>query len=65
MTYELDVVNTEYIEHDGPVSSGDITRDGRVLPVNVNVNVRGRLHLRMANIGRLVDTKAAKTGDYN
>ena len=57
MTYELDVVYTEYVEHDTSIQAGNMTRDGAVRPVDVNTVLKGRLHLRMANVGHPADPK--------
>ena len=57
VTYELDVVYTEYVEHETPLQAGDMTRDGAIRPVDVNTVLKGRLHLRMANVGHPADPK--------
>ena len=57
VTYELDVVFTEYVEHESTMPAGDVTRDGSVRPIDVNSMLRGRLHLRMANVGHPADPK--------
>lgn len=51
VTYELDVVFTEYVEHDGLLPAGDMTRDAASRPVDVSTLLKGRLHLRLANVG--------------
>ena len=61
VTYELDVMSTEYIEHE-LLPSGDLTRDGSVRPVDVSTVLKGRLHLRMANIGYPADSKLTRSG---
>ena len=61
MTYELDVMATEYIEHDSALA-GDMTRDGAPLPVDVNTLLKGRLHLRLANVGHPADHKLTRAG---
>lgn len=62
MTYELDVINTEYIEHDEGTILPDPVRDGNPLPVDVNTILKGKLHLRMANIGHPADHKLTRAG---
>lgn len=62
VTYELDVMATEYIEHESTIPAGDLTQDGRVLPVDVRTVRKGRLHLRLANVGHPADNKFSKTG---
>ena len=57
VTYELDVVYTEYVEHETAIQAGDMTRDGSVRPIDVNTVLKGRLHLRMANVGHPADPK--------
>ncbi len=61
-THELDVVSTEYVEGESVIPSGDLSRDGGVRPVEVNTVLKGRLHLRMANIGHPVDPDLSRTG---
>ena len=62
VTYELDIMATEYIEHEAAIPAGDVTQDGRILPVDVRTVRKGRLHLRLANVGHPVDNKLAKGG---
>jgi len=54
-TFELDIISTEYQEEVGGASAdpGAATRPASVLSVP-----RGKLHLRMANLGHPVDPKA-------
>ncbi|XP_078617317.1 nephrocystin-4-like isoform X2 [Branchiostoma floridae x Branchiostoma japonicum] len=54
VTHELDIITTEYSE-DTPTLTGDLTRGGSVRPVGVSTVLKGRLHLRMANVGHLQD----------
>ncbi|XP_070560469.1 nephrocystin-4-like isoform X2 [Ptychodera flava] len=61
VTQELDVITTEYTE-DSPALTGDMTRGGSVRPVGVTTILKGRLHLRMANIGYPMDMKMIKPG---
>lgn len=63
-TYELDVVLMEYEDDLTSNMTGDLHRGGSVRPVGVNTLVKGRLHLRMANVGHLPDMKATKQGKY-
>ena len=51
MTYELDVISTEYADDVTPNLTGDLTRSGSVRPVGVFTALKGRLHLRLANCG--------------
>ncbi len=62
MTHELDIVSTEYVEGESVIPSGDLARDGGVRPVEVNTVLKGRLHLRLANIGRPGDPVLGRTG---
>ncbi|KAL4221030.1 Nephrocystin-4 [Mactra antiquata] len=55
-TFELDVISTEYQE-DPNLSHGE-SGAGGVRPANVQSVVRGKLHLRLANVGHPVDPKA-------
>lgn len=57
----MDVVSTEYVEHETAVTAGDLTKDGSVRPVDVNTILKGRLHLRMANVGHQSETKLSKS----
>lgn len=59
-TFELDVISTEYQE-DLNLAHAE-SGAGGVLPANVHSVVRGKLHLRMANIGHPVDPKANTAG---
>ena len=61
VSYELDVMFTEYVEHESLIPAGDVTRDGSVRPVDVSTMLKGRLHLRLANVGYPVE-KPLKTG---
>nr|XP_006819889.1 PREDICTED: nephrocystin-4-like [Saccoglossus kowalevskii] len=62
VTHELDVITTEYTE-DSPALTGDLTRGGSVRPVGVTTILKGRLHLRMANIGHPIEVKLLKAGN--
>ncbi|WAR15221.1 NPHP4-like protein, partial [Mya arenaria] len=55
-TFELDVISTEYQED--PNLAHPDSGAGGVRPANVFSIPRGKLHLRMANIGHPVDPKA-------
>lgn len=59
----MDVITTEYIEHE-MVASGDVTRDGSLMPTEVNTLVKGRLHLRLGNVGYPLDAKLSKTSKF-
>ncbi|XP_062315701.1 nephrocystin-4-like isoform X2 [Osmerus eperlanus] len=50
-TYELEVINTEYISEEAVVTGGDLTRRKGVTPINVLTVVKGKLHMRMGNVG--------------
>ncbi|XP_045161165.2 nephrocystin-4-like isoform X2 [Mercenaria mercenaria] len=58
-TFELDVVSTEYQE-DPNLAHGEAGAGG-VRPANVQSVVRGKLHLRLANIGHPADPKSTTT----
>ena len=60
-TFELEVISTEYPE-DPNLSRGEAGQAGGVKPANVHSCLRGKLHLRIANIGHPVDPKALATG---
>ena len=59
-TFELDVVQTEYQED--PNLAHSEAGAGGIRPANVQINVRGKLHLRLANIGHPADPKGTTTG---
>jgi nephrocystin-4 len=61
-TFELDVISTEYQE-DPNLAHGEAGAGG-VRPANVQSVVRGKLHLRLANIGHPTDPKSTNTGIY-
>ncbi len=56
MSYELDIFSTEYIERE-IVPSGDLTRNGSMQASDSSTVVKGRLHLRLGNVGHIPDTK--------
>uniref|UniRef100_A0A9L0S9A6 Nephrocystin 4 n=1 Tax=Equus caballus TaxID=9796 RepID=A0A9L0S9A6_HORSE len=56
VSHELEVVATEY-EQDTMVVSGDVTGFGSVKPIGVHTVVKGRLHLTLANVGRLCEQR--------
>lgn len=64
VTYELDVMATEYLEAEVPVQAGDVTREGVVRPVDVRNILKGRLHLRLASVGHAGDGNMARTGRF-
>ena len=53
MTYELDVVTTEYSED----TIAEPTKGDTVNPVGVQAILKGRLHIRLGNIGYPIDPK--------
>ena len=61
VTYELDVVATDYSELESTVPSGHPNLDGLSISPDdtplVTPTLRGRLHLRMANVGQLAEKK--------
>ncbi len=61
MTYELDVISTEYVEPESVVQSGDLSREVQRPVENRHIH-KGRLHLRLANVGYQADPKLARTG---
>uniref|UniRef100_A0A4W3GL56 Nephrocystin 4 n=1 Tax=Callorhinchus milii TaxID=7868 RepID=A0A4W3GL56_CALMI len=50
VTHELEVITTEFSQ-DAPMPSGDLTRHGAVKPFGVTTLTKGRLHMRLGNIG--------------
>ena len=62
VTHELDIVSTEYVEGESVIPSGDLSRDGGIRPVEVNTILKGRLHLRVANVGHPADPSLSRTG---
>ena len=62
-TFELEVISTEYPE-DPNLAHGEAGQAGGVRPANVQSCLRGKLHLRIANIGHPVDPKATMGGTY-
>ena len=51
VTYELDIMSSEVSESRGNSYTGDLNRGGSIRPVGVHTSLRGKLHLRLANIG--------------
>ena len=62
VTYELDIISQDIIDPEGITTAGDPLRDGSVLPAAVSQIIKGRLHLRMANIGHFSEGKLSKAG---
>ncbi|XP_072022580.1 nephrocystin-4-like [Amphiura filiformis] len=61
VTHELDIITTEYSD-DSSAMTGDLMRSGSVRPVGVTPILKGRLHLRLANIGHSAEAKVLKAG---
>ncbi|XP_029434862.1 nephrocystin-4 isoform X2 [Rhinatrema bivittatum] len=61
VSHELEIITTEY-EQDLMVMSGDMTRQGTVKPIGVHTVVKGRLHLRMGNVGHVSENKLRNSG---
>ncbi|XP_015192646.2 nephrocystin-4 isoform X1 [Lepisosteus oculatus] len=59
--HELEVITTDYFQ-DSMALSSNISQHGSIKPVEVSTVVRGRLHLRLGNIGHHVNLKARRTG---
>ncbi|XP_066546868.1 nephrocystin-4 [Amia ocellicauda] len=60
ITHQLEVITTEYSQ-DSMVLSGDTSRHGSIRPIDVSTVVKGRLHLRMGNVGHLPDQNLKRT----
>ncbi|XP_075695596.1 nephrocystin-4 [Rhinoderma darwinii] len=56
VSHELEVITTEY-EQETMAMSGDISKQGVVKPIGVHTVIKGRLHLRMGNVGRVSDQR--------
>ncbi|XP_067826754.1 nephrocystin-4 [Heptranchias perlo] len=52
VSHELEVITTEYAP-DVPMPLADITKHGTVKPYGVTTIIKGRLHLRLGNVGHL------------
>ncbi|XP_014676311.1 PREDICTED: nephrocystin-4-like, partial [Priapulus caudatus] len=66
VSHELDVVTTEHAEDADDPRGFTMTRGGGgVHPLGSHTALRGRLHLRLANIGHTVDTRTLAMGDIN
>uniref|UniRef100_UPI00398E988F nephrocystin-4 isoform X2 n=1 Tax=Pristiophorus japonicus TaxID=55135 RepID=UPI00398E988F len=50
VSHELEVITTDYAQ-DAPMSLVDITKHGAVKPYGVMTATKGRLHLRLGNVG--------------
>ncbi|XP_071477483.1 nephrocystin-4-like, partial [Diadema antillarum] len=59
VTHEVDIMTTEHSDEDY-VLTGDLQRGGSIRPVGSKNVTRGRLHLRLANVGHQVDAKLVK-----
>ncbi|KAG7472796.1 hypothetical protein MATL_G00112680 [Megalops atlanticus] len=60
ITHELEVVTTEYLQ-DAMVVSGDAPGRTAVSPINAFTTVKGRIHLRMGNVGHPADQNLKKS----
>eukprot|EP00062_Callorhinchus_milii_P012724 gi/632960062/ref/XP_007895981.1/ PREDICTED: nephrocystin-4 isoform X2 [Callorhinchus milii] len=56
VTHELEVITTEFSQ-DAPMPSGDLTRHGAVKPFGVTTLTKGRLHMRLGNIGHVSEQR--------
>ncbi|KAM3920977.1 nephrocystin-4 [Leptodactylus fuscus] len=56
VSHELEVITTEY-EQETVAMSGDISKQGVIKPIGVHTVIKGQLHLRMGNIGRVADQR--------
>ncbi|XP_068699711.1 nephrocystin-4-like [Montipora foliosa] len=61
VAHELDVVSSEYSE-ESPALAGDMVHTGSVRPLGIKAAVEGKLHLRVANIGHLMEGTNRKIG---
>ncbi|XP_048206092.1 nephrocystin-4 isoform X2 [Perognathus longimembris pacificus] len=61
VSHELEVVATEY-EQEMMVVSGDLVGFGAVKPIGVHTVVKGRLHLTLANVGHVDESRASGSG---
>ncbi|XP_051895558.1 nephrocystin-4 [Pristis pectinata] len=57
VSHELDVVSTDYAP-DVPMSLSDFTNHGAVKPNGVTTVTKGRLHLRLGNVGHQSELRA-------
>ncbi|KAF6016808.1 NPHP4 [Bugula neritina] len=57
VSYELDIMSSEVSEDKSTSYTGDLSRGGSVRPVGVHTALKGKLHLRLANVGHPVDPK--------
>nr|XP_014348387.1 PREDICTED: nephrocystin-4 [Latimeria chalumnae] len=56
VSHELEVITTEYTQ-DLMALSGDVTKQGTIKPIGVSTIAKGRLHLRLGNVGHLSDQR--------
>ncbi|XP_076132614.1 nephrocystin-4 [Alosa pseudoharengus] len=54
VVHELEVITTEFIQ-DGSVAGGHLSRHAVMSPINILTSVKGRLHLRLGNVGGPVE----------
>ncbi|XP_056400464.1 nephrocystin-4 [Hyla sarda] len=60
VSHELEVITTEY-EQETMAMSGDVSKHGVIKPIGVHTVIRGRLHLRMGNVGRVCDQRLRRS----
>lgn len=55
-------MTTEHSE-DGEAMTGDLTHGGSIRPVGSQTILKGRLHLRLANVGHPIDVTSLTLGN--
>ncbi|XP_040922087.1 nephrocystin-4 [Toxotes jaculatrix] len=60
---EVEVLTTDYVGEDTPLTSADLGRHSASGPMTVHTVVRGRLHIRTGNIGCPVDPSRRRAAD--
>lgn len=50
--HEVEVLTTDYVGEDTPLTSADVGQRSILSPMTVLTIIRGRLHIRTGNIGK-------------
>uniref|UniRef100_A0A8C9X5S1 Nephrocystin 4 n=1 Tax=Sander lucioperca TaxID=283035 RepID=A0A8C9X5S1_SANLU len=61
--HEVEVLTTDYVGEDTPLTSADVGQRSILSPMTVLTIIRGRLHIRTGNIGCQVDPSRRRAAD--
>ncbi|XP_034731405.1 nephrocystin-4 isoform X2 [Etheostoma cragini] len=61
--HEVEVLTTDYVGEDTPLTCADVGRQSILSPMTVHTIIRGRLHIRTGNIGCQVEPSRRRAAD--